>query len=157
MFKTIYLICIVISLPIFSQNLNYIKTCIKDHCFDARIADNPVRRTKGLMGEMRLPEKEGMLFIFPEEQGLGFWMKDTMIPLSIAFISKSGQILNIEEMYPYDLTTVRSQGDALCALEVPSGWFKRNGIHPGDIVNGIDDKTLVTESRIREIIREFLK
>lgn len=121
------------------------------------ISDTESKRQQGLMGRRYLTQGSGMLFIFPEEQGLGFWMKNTMIPLSIAFISKSGQILNIEEMYPYDLTTVKSQGDALCALEVPSGWFKRNGIQPGDIVNGIEDKTLVTESRVREIIREFLK
>lgn len=121
------------------------------------ISDTESKRQQGLMGRRYLTQGSGMLFIFPEEQGLGFWMKNTMIPLSIAFISKSGQILNIEEMYPYDLTTVKSRGDALCALEVPSGWFKRNGIQPGDIVNGIEDKTLVTESRVREIIREFLK
>ena len=121
------------------------------------ISDTESKRQQGLMGRRHLSQGAGMLFIFPEEQGLGFWMKNTMIPLSIAFISKSGQILNIEEMYPYDLSTVKSQGNALCALEVPSGWFKRNGIHPGDIVNGIEDNTLVTESRIREIIREFLK
>ena len=121
------------------------------------ISDTESKRQQGLMGRKHLPHGAGMLFIFPEEQGLGFWMKNTMIPLSIAFISSSGQILNIEEMYPYDLTTVRSHGDALCALEVPSGWFRRNGIHPGDIVSGIEDKTLMTESRVREIIREFLK
>jgi uncharacterized protein len=121
------------------------------------VSDTERKRQQGLMGRRHLSPGTGMLFVFPKEQGLGFWMKNTMVPLSIAFISKSGQILNIEEMYPYDLTTVRSQGDALCALEVPSGWFKRNGIHPGDIVNGIEDKALVTESRIREIIREFLK
>ena len=121
------------------------------------ISDTESKRQQGLMGRRYLSQGTGMLFIFPEEQGLGFWMKDTMIPLSIAFISKSGQILNIEEMYPYDLNTVKSQGDALCALEVPSGWFKRNGIHSGDIVSGFEDMNLVTESRIREIIKEFLK
>lgn len=138
MFKIIYLICIAISFPIFSQNSNYIKTCIKDHCFDARIADNPGSRTKGLMGEMRLPEKEGMLFIFEQEKKPSFWMKDTLIPLDILFINdndlvvymvKNAQPCNTEKCPVY--TTTRN---ASKVLEINGGMSKKLDLHVGDQV-----------------------
>ena len=138
MFKTIYLICIIISFPIFSQNLNYIKTCIKDHCFDARIADNPIRRKKGLMGEMRLPEKEGMLFIFPQEETPSFWMKDTLIPLDILFINdndlvvymvKHAQPCKTENCPVYTTTRKASK-----VLEINGGMSKKLDLHVGDPV-----------------------
>ena len=128
---------------------------IKDIPVHVEIADDQESRQQGLMNRDHIPNGSGMLFIFPEKQTLGFWMKNTRVPLSIAFISSENKILNIEEMYPYDMTTIKSSEPALCALEVPSGWFKRNGIFPGDVVNGIGGN-LISESSIRKIIRGLL-
>ena len=129
---------------------------IKDMPVHVEIADTEPDRLRGLMGRDQLSDGHGMLFVFPEEQQLGFWMKNTLIPLSIAFISSDGAILNIEDMQPHDLKSKMSMGPAKCALEVPQGWFKSMGIHAGDIVSGIE-KNFITESQIRKIIREAIK
>ena len=85
-------------------------------------------------------------------------MKNTRIPLSIAFINESGKILNIEDMNPYDSTTTRSISNALCAIETNQGWFKRNGINPGDSVEGIFPNVTITmtEDKIRKMVRKVL-
>jgi len=100
----------------------------------------------------------GMLFIFDGSERRGFWMKNTKIPLSIAFLSDSGEILNIEDMEPYDDSTSYSASDAMCALEMNQGWFKRNGIGAGDVVSGIKsiETVLIPEYRIRRIVRKAL-
>jgi uncharacterized membrane protein (UPF0127 family) len=75
-----------------------------------------------------------MLFIFDRDQVLSFWMKNTLIPLSIAFIASDGRILQIKDMEPLSLSTVNSDRSVRYALEVPRGWFSRAGIAIGDIV-----------------------
>ncbi len=100
------------------------------------VADRPDTRQIGLMFRKKLPEDEGMLFIFEESQMLDFWMKNTYLPLDIAFISSSGIIINIESMKPLDEgPRYRSQSPARYALEVNQGWFARRGIKPGDKIN----------------------
>ena len=86
----------------------------------------------GLMNRNSLPDGEGMLFIFENEQFLSFWMKNTTIPLSIAFIASDGRILDIKDMRPLDESSVLSSRPAKYALEVPQGWFDRAGIRTGD-------------------------
>jgi uncharacterized membrane protein (UPF0127 family) len=98
----------------------------------AEIARTGDERSKGLMGRKSLPDGEGMLFVFERDQILSFWMKNTLIPLSIAFISHEGRILEIHDMKPQDLTSIQSNRSARCALEVPQGWFSRAGIGVGD-------------------------
>ena len=92
---------------------------------------------KGLMFRNELETDAGMLFIFPEPTQISFWMKNTNIPLSIAYVSENNEILNIEDMTPHDTNGVHSQGKAKCAIETNRGWFKTNGIEPGDHVEGI--------------------
>ena len=96
------------------------------------IARTEKQRNRGLMFRTELKDGEGMLFVFEKEQMLSFWMKDTRIPLSIAFVSPDGRILEIRNMEPHDTTGVRSTRSALYALEVPQGWFERVGIRSGD-------------------------
>ncbi len=96
------------------------------------IADTPEERAEGLMFRSSLPEDRGMLFVFPEPQPLAFWMKNTAIPLSIAYIDRHGTILEIHDMEPYSLESVPSRQPALYALEVNQGTFERLGIAPGD-------------------------
>jgi uncharacterized membrane protein (UPF0127 family) len=74
----------------------------------------------------------GMLFIFEDDQVRSFWMKNTFIPLSIAYILYDGTIVDIRDMRPGDLSPVHSSRSARYALEVPQGWFASAGIRPGD-------------------------
>lgn len=98
------------------------------------IASTEQEREKGLMGRTTLAEDHGMLFVFGREQPLDFWMKDTLIPLSIAFIDSSGRIVDIQDMQPLDETLHRSAEPARYALEVNQGFFSDNGIEVGNKV-----------------------
>lgn len=100
----------------------------------AELARTEEARSKGLMFRESLPDGEGMLFLFDRDELLSFWMKDTLIPLSIAFIGYNGKILEIHDMRPRDTTPVKSSRYARYALEVPQGWFSRAGISPGDVL-----------------------
>jgi len=104
----------------------------------AEVADETDERTIGLMGRTDLKDGEGMLFVFREPQRLGFWMRDTLIPLSIAYLNGAGVIREIHDLKPLDETSAESTfSDLVYALEVPQGWFGRNKILPGDKVLGL--------------------
>ena len=98
------------------------------------IADTAVEWQKGLMGRTALAEDAGMLFVFDQEQPLSFWMKDTLVPLSIAFIDSQGRIVDIQDMQPLDETSLPSAAPAQYALEVNQGFFGERGIMVGDAV-----------------------
>jgi len=100
----------------------------------AEIASNEEDRAKGLMHRKSLKDGRGMLFVYEKDQVMSFWMKNTFIPLSIAFITNDGRIIDIKDMYPHNETSVTSSRSARYALEVPQGWFSRVGIQTGDIV-----------------------
>jgi len=94
-------------------------------------------RNRGLMFRDRLIEGSGMLFLFSDSAPRSFWMKNTYIPLSIAFIDEEGTIINIGDMSPHDLNSVFSLGDAVYALEMDRGWFDRNEISQGDSIQNL--------------------
>jgi uncharacterized membrane protein (UPF0127 family) len=96
------------------------------------IADTDAERQAGLMGRPILPEDAGMLFVFEGEQALSFWMKDTLIPLSVAYIDAQGRIVDIQDMQPLDETPHPSSAPAQYALEVNQGFFEERGIAVGD-------------------------
>ena len=100
----------------------------------AEIADCPESRTRGLMHRLTLAEDEGMFFIFPDVRERSFWMKETYLPLSIAYIDTRGRIVNIEKMTPLDLTSIKSTGSTKYALEMNEGWFERNRVYVGDTI-----------------------
>jgi uncharacterized membrane protein (UPF0127 family) len=104
------------------------------------IAVSDEERSQGLMYRKKLPDGEGMLFVYDKDQVMSFWMKNTNIPLSIAFIAYDGKIIEIKDMYPHDETSVLSSRSVRYALEVPQGWFLRAGIIPGDVINMADIK-----------------
>jgi uncharacterized protein len=110
---------------------------INGHKITAEVASTPERRATGLMNRFSLRPDSGMLFVFEQEEPLGFWMKNTFIPLSIAFIATDGRIVNIEDMAPQTETTHWSRGPARYALEMRKGWFAERGIRAGDRVKGI--------------------
>lgn len=95
------------------------------------VADTPSKQSRGLMGREELAADSGMLFDFKGETSTAFYMKDTSIPLSIAFIDSSGTVLAIEDMKPFDLTPVTPPGPYRYAIEVNQGWFEEQGIRPG--------------------------
>jgi uncharacterized membrane protein (UPF0127 family) len=104
----------------------------------AEVADEIDERTIGLMGRERLADGKGMLFVFRDPQPLGFWMRDTLVPLSIAYINGAGVIREVHDMQPLDETPARSAfRDLVYALEVPQGWFQKNKILPGDRILGL--------------------
>ena len=88
----------------------------------------------GLMYRDKLEENGGMLFVYPRENLLSFWMKNTRIPLSVAFIKENGRIIQIESMKPYSLDTHVSKEKAKYALEMNEGWFKAHNVREGDTV-----------------------
>jgi len=100
------------------------------------IAATPDARACGLSNRQSLPQNQGMLFIYPAPQPLVFWMKDTLIPLSIAFIDKTGRIVSIQKMTPLQTETrYRSPRPAPFALEVNQGWFEKQKIQVGSKVD----------------------
>ena len=94
------------------------------------VADDAAERNKGLMLRESLPDDQGMLFVFEDESQHGFWMKDTLIPLSIAFIEGEGVVIDIQDMEPRDETIHKPDEPYLYAVEANQGWFARNGIEP---------------------------
>lgn len=101
------------------------------------VADTLEKREKGLMFVKKLHEDKGMLFVFPEKVNDGFWMKNTLIPLSIAFIGSDGKILKILNMRPClddECPTYEPQVYYQYAIEVNDGWFERNRVREGDYV-----------------------
>ena len=117
-----------------AQNLFQIPLYIKGREIRVEVAKTPEEKAKGLMWRKHLGRDEGMLFIFENEDYHGFWMKDTLIPLSIAFIDKEGRIVKIAEMKPLTLESHTPPKPILYALEMNKGWFSANGIKIGDIV-----------------------
>jgi uncharacterized membrane protein (UPF0127 family) len=115
------------------------------------LADDDSSRIEGLMNTPQLDMETGLLFRWPDSTPRSFWMKDTSIPLDIAYISDTGDILNIEEMEPFSLKSVISNGPATCALEVNRGWFRENGVKQGDHVSGVfNDIPKLSDSVILE-------
>lgn len=123
--------------PALAQSLPTTDLTINGHRLTAEIAATVPARTVGLMRRFSLQPDHGMLFVFNAPQPLAFWMKDTYVPLSIAFIGADGRILNIEDMSPRTENTHESRGPAMFALEMKKGWFANFGIAAGDRVEGL--------------------
>lgn len=117
-----------------SQHLLRIPLYINTKEILVEIAKTPEERNHGLMGRRDLGKDEGMLFIFEAEDYHGFWMKNTLLPLSIAFIDKDGRIVKITDMKPQTLDSHMPPRPILYALEMKQGWFSHNGIKVGAIV-----------------------
>lgn len=114
---------------------------VKGNTFRTWLALTPDQQTEGLMhvSESEIADDQGMLFVFPDEQIRGFWMKNTIIPLDIAFARMDGTIVAIHTMPPLTLRTFSSIEPAMFALEVKAGTFARLGIVEGDVLRIPDD------------------
>src|SRR5215831_3532436 len=105
------------------------------HVFGGELASTPAEQAKGLMDRRELPEGQGMLFDFHQEQSTSFWMKNTYIPLDIIFIRGDGRILRIaQNTVPLSEALIPSGGAVRAVLEVNAGTAKKLGIAPGDRV-----------------------
>ena len=112
---------------------------IKKHEIRAEVACTEEDRRRGLMFRDRLAENRGMIFLYTRPETSAMWMKNTRVALAVAFIDASGRILNIAEMEPYSEEAHTSSGPATYALEMNRGWFRRQGIKTGDLVEGLND------------------
>ena len=109
---------------------------IGGHKLTVEVASTPQALQTGLMNRFSLQPDHGMLFVFGRPQPLAFWMKDTYIPLSIAFIDTTGKIVDIQNMEPQDETLHSPPATYRYALEMEQGWFDDNGIETGDKLLG---------------------
>ena len=116
------------------QGLETASLRIGDIRLQVELAQTDEQRQIGLMYRRQLDENSGMLFVFDVPQTLNFWMKNTLIPLDIAYIDSEGVIVDIQQMMPLSLEGHRSRAPAQYALEVQQGWFAARGIKPGDRV-----------------------
>lgn len=103
----------------------------------AELADTPKAREVGLMNRTSMPTNSGMLFVFEQKAGHCFWMNNTKIPLSIAFIADDGKIVNIEEMQAETTNNHCPKAAVRYALEMNKQWFSERVIVPGTVVNGL--------------------
>ena len=108
------------------------------HLIRAEVAADFGSRMQGLMHRKSLATNAGMLFIFDEAAVQCMWMKNTLIPLSVAFIDEAGAILNIADMQPHSEQSHCATGPARFALEMDQGWFAKRGIKPGTKLGGLD-------------------
>ena len=117
-------------------DLERVKLTSGMHRIDAQIAATPEQRQTGLMFRKEMPQHEGMIFVFDLPAKQCFWMKNTLIPLSAAFVSDDGIIINIEEMKPLALDAHCSALPVRYVLEMNKGWFAKKGIKAGSKLQG---------------------
>jgi uncharacterized protein len=109
------------------------------------VAADPAARTRGLMGRRQVPEGTGMVFLYPADVSESFWMKDTLVPLSIAFVAADGRVVSVAEMTPCEADpcpTYAPAGPYRYAVELAAGSFGAAGIGPGAKVVPVDPSTL---------------
>ncbi|WP_082829836.1 DUF192 domain-containing protein [Ectothiorhodospira sp. BSL-9] len=109
---------------------------VGEHTLMVERAMDPASRRQGLMFRDHLPDGQGMLFVWPQDAHYGMWMKNTLIPLDVAFISADHRITDIMTMQPETTDSHTASEPVRFALEVNAGWFERHGIEPGDKVGG---------------------
>ena len=117
-------------------DLERVKLTSGMHRIDAQVAVTPEQRQTGLMHRKNMPQHEGMIFVFDQPAKQCFWMKNTLIPLSAAFLSDDGTIVNIEDMKPLVLDGHCSAQPVRYVLEMNKGWFAKKGIKAGSKLQG---------------------
>jgi uncharacterized membrane protein (UPF0127 family) len=108
------------------------------HRIEAEVAANLKDRMSGLMQRKTMATQKGMLFVFPNAARHCMWMRNTHLPLSVAFLDERGRIVNIEDMQPETDASHCASMPARYALEMNLGWFRERGIAPGFALTGID-------------------
>ena len=106
------------------------------HLIQTQVASTPEQRATGLMHRKEMPANEGMLFVFEQRAGQCFWMKNTLLPLTAAFIADDGTIVNLADMKPQTLDSHCSAEPVRYVLEMNRGWFAKRGLQAGAKLNG---------------------
>ena len=119
-----------------AQSLPSIRLNAGMHIIKAELAQTPEQRSIGLMHRKAMPTNDGMLFVFEQPAPQCFWMKNTLLPLSIAFIDDDGTVASIEEMPAGSLASHCARQPVRYALEMNQGWFAKRGIKPGARLSG---------------------
>jgi uncharacterized membrane protein (UPF0127 family) len=130
----------IISSPVYAQQnigLPIIELKTGIYRIQAELADTPKAREVGLMNRTSMPTNSGMLFVFEQKAGHCFWMNNTKIPLSIAFIADDGKIVNIEEMQAETTNNHCPKAAVRYALEMNKQWFSERVINPGAVIQGL--------------------
>lgn len=107
------------------------------HVIKAEVAARDEERQQGLMFREKMAANEGMVFVFEAPAGVCMWMKNTLLPLSVAFIDENGKIINIEDMKPQTTESHCAKKLVRYALEMNQGWFKQKNIKPGSAIEGL--------------------
>ena len=118
------------------MNLPRVQLTADGHPIQVYVARSDEQRALGLMHRREMAEDEGMLFMCDRSAVQKFWMKDTPLPLSIAFVDEDGTILKIADLEPHDLESESSEHPVRFVLEVNQGWFAQRGIAPGARLSG---------------------
>ena len=108
------------------------------HRIDAEVAADQSNRMQGLMQRRKMGANQGMLFVFPQVARHCMWMRNTFLPLSVAFLDGEGRILNIEDMQPHTEDNHCAAGEARFALEMNIGWFAAKGLKAGARIAGVE-------------------
>jgi uncharacterized membrane protein (UPF0127 family) len=108
------------------------------HRIEAEVAADQPNRTQGLMNRRSMAANQGMLFVFTQADRHCMWMRNTLLPLSVAFLDEQGRIINIEEMAPQTETNHCAAAPARFALEMNQGWFAGKGIKTGQRIGGVE-------------------
>lgn len=131
-------LALAVALPVLAQGaLPTAQVKVAGHALKVEIVATPELRARGLMFREKLGRDEGMLFVFEELGYHAMWMKNTLIPLSVAFVDEGGRILNIADMEPHSLDSHAAAGPARYAIETNRGWFAQRRVKPGDKVTGL--------------------
>jgi uncharacterized membrane protein (UPF0127 family) len=125
------------SAPAVAQQLPVVQLNAGMHLIRAEVAADFASRAQGLMYRSTMPSNAGMLFIFDEAATHCMWMKNTLLPLSVAFLDEHGMVINIEEMKPQTEDSHCARRPARYALEMNGGWYAARGIKPGSRIGGI--------------------
>lgn len=123
------------------ETLPKVELSVGMYRLEAEVAASDRDRERGLMFRRHLPANAGMLFVFPAAAPYCMWMKNTLVPLSVAFLDDAGRIVNIEEMAPQTEVSHCAVQPARFALEMNPDWFSRRGLKVGAIVRGLPDAT----------------
>jgi len=126
--------------PALAQELPVVQLSAGMHLIRAEVAADFSTRMRGLMHRPSMPANSGMLFIFDEPSTHCMWMKNTLIPLSVAFLDEAGTVINIADMQPHSEQSHCAARQARYALEMNRGWFAARGIKPGMRLGGIPGK-----------------
>jgi uncharacterized membrane protein (UPF0127 family) len=112
---------------------------IGNQSFNLEIAYRPEDQETGLMNRKSMADDHGMIFVFPAERNLTFWMKNTLIPLDIIYLDTGGRVVSVKQMKPLDETGIPSDGPAMYAIELNVGTAARAGVKAGDVLKVPDD------------------